>query len=346
MKNIKFAMAAMVALMMWSCGAPGEWENAVLESPAFAEESLVTRSAPPPPSLPPFSLFEAPDVESSMEIVAERSAAARAETFISSSAAMVNPADTTRKLIRTANIRFRTKDVIQTTFAIEDLVIRRNGFVENTTLESRVNRTREIPIQRDSAILVTHYTVFNRLVLRVPSTELDATLREIAQFVQFMHSRTINAQDVTFDLLATRLEQERLARFNTRMTRAIDNRGRALSDVSAAENLVLQRETQADQAKIANLRVLDRVDFSTITLSIYQNQSIMYETIAREKTIRPFVYTTPFGTRFVDALKFGWGIVVEFFLLLVNIWSVLVVAVLVFFGVRYFRKKFKKKKNA
>jgi hypothetical protein len=126
------------------------------------------------------------------------------------------------------------------------------------------------------------------------------------------------------------------------MRSAIDNQGRRLNDVSDAENQLLQRQRQENEAQLARLRLLDRVDFSTITLSLYQNQSIMYETVAREKTIKPYVHTTPFGTRFVDALNFGWGIVVGFFLLLINLWSVILVAVLVFFCVKYFRKKFKK----
>jgi len=69
---------------------------------------------------------------------------------------------------------------------------------------------------------------------------------------------------------------------------------------------------------------------------LYQNQNIKYELIAKEKTIKP--YSTPFVTRFVDALKFGWDIIVEFSLFLVNIWSIILVGVLIFFGVKYFRK--------
>jgi hypothetical protein len=275
--------------------------------------------------------------------VAERTADARRES-ISSSAAVEFPSDTARKMIRTANIQFRVKDVIQTTFEIENLVVRRNGFVENTRLASQINREREIPIKSDSALLVTHYTVSNTLILRVPNTELDATLREIAQFVEFMDHRTINAQDITLDLLSTRLEQERLARFDNRMTRAIDNQGRRLDNISDAENLLLQRQRQADEATLARLRLLDRVDFSTITLFLYQNQSIRYETVAREKVIRPYSHSAPFGTRFVDALKSGWNIVVEIFLFLVNIWSIILIGVLVFFVARYFKEKFTKRR--
>jgi hypothetical protein len=215
--------------------------------------------------------------------------------------------------------------------------------VENTNLTSQINCTKETPIKKDSTLLTTYYTVLNSLILRVPNTQLDATLKEIAQFVEFMDFRVINARDVTLDLLSKRLEQSRLERYDSRMTNAIDNQGRRLNDVSSAEDNSLRRQTQADEAKLANLQILDKIKFSTITLSLYQNQSIKYEVIAKEKVIKP--YSTPFGTRFIDALKFGWTIIVEFLLFLINIWSIILIGALVFWGVKYFKKRITKRKS-
>jgi hypothetical protein len=127
------------------------------------------------------------------------------------------------------------------------------------------------------------------------------------------------------------------------MTNAIDNTGKRLNDVSNAEDNLLRRQAQADEAKLANLQILDKIKFSTITLSLYQNQSIKYEVIAKEKAIKP--YSTPFGTRFIDALKFGWTIIVEFFLFLVNIWSIILIGALVCWGVKYFKKRITKTKS-
>lgn len=263
------------------------------------------------------------------------------QTFISSSAALVNPNDTTRRMIRTANIRFKTKDVITTTYGIEDIVVKHNGFVENSNLQSRIDRTNKMQIKEDSILLVSYYTVTNSLVLRVPNTQLDATLREIAQFVEFMDYRVINAKNVTFELLSKRLEQDRLARFDRRLTNAIDNQGRRLNDVNDAEDNLLSRQAQADEAKIAKLRIFDEIEFSTITLSLYQNQSIKYEVIAIEKAIKP--YFVPFGTRFIDAFKSGWNIIVDFFLFLINIWSIILTGILIFYVVKYLKKRTAKK---
>jgi hypothetical protein len=259
------------------------------------------------------------------------------ETYISSSAAVENPNDTTRKMVRTANIKFKVKDVIRATYNIENIVIKHNGFVENTNLASQINDIKETCIKEDSTLVTVYYSVVNTLILRVPNTELDTTLKEIARLVEFMDYRIISAKDVSLDLLAKRLEQIRLARYEGRMINAIDGKGKRLSDVSDAENNLLRKQEQADEARLANLQILDKIKFSTITLYLYQNQDIRYEVIANEKKIA--FYSTPFGTRFVNALKFGWTIVVEIVLFLINSWSIILMAVLLFLGVKYFRKR-------
>lgn len=276
------------------------------------------------------------------EVAMDMEINASPETYISSSAALENPNDTTRKMIRTANIMFKVKDVIKATYTIEDIIVKHNGFVENTNLASQINHTKSTQIKEDSVLLTTYYSVLNSLVLRVPNTELDSVLKEIAQLVEFMDHRIINANDVTLYLLSKDLEQARLKKHENRLTDAIDNKGKRLNDISEAEDNLLNKQTQADEAKLANLQILDKIKFSTITLSLYQNQSIKYEVIAKEKTIK--AYTTPFAIRFVDALKSGWNIVVEFFLFLTNIWSIILIAGLVFWGVKFFRKKFSKTK--
>ena len=322
MKNVKFGIIVIAALLMWSCARSHHKEEEICmemmdvpmeEKIAFDEVKSILEDQNPSP-----------------------------ETYISSSAALENPNDTIRKMIRTANVKFKVKDVIKSTYNIETITVNHNGFVENTNLTSQIDYVKETPIKEDSTLLTTYYSVINTLVLRVPNIQLDATLKEIAQFVEFMDYRVINAKDVTLDLLSKRLEQNRLARYDSRMKNAVDSKGKRLNDVSDAENNLLYKQAQADEAKLANLQILDQIKYSTITLSLYQNQSIRYEVIAKEKTIKP--YSTPFSTRFTDALKFGWTIIVEFFLFLVNIWSLILIAGLVFLGVKYFRKRIRKSK--
>jgi uncharacterized membrane protein len=320
MKSTKLGIVAIVVMLMCSC-AQSEHHH--------YEKSAANREV-------------AMDMATEQESVSENQSHAP-ETYISSSAALENPNDTTRRMIRTANIRFKVKDVVTATYNIENIVVKNSGFVENTRLTSQINHTKETAVKEDSTLLTTYYTVMNTLVLRVPSAQLDATLQEIARFVEFMDYRTINAKDVTLDLLSKKLEQNRLARYDSRMTNAIDNQGKRLNDINSAEDNLLRRQAQADEAKLANLHIFDQIKFSTVTLYLYQNQSIKYEVITKEKVIKP--YSPPLGTRFIDALTFGWTIIVAFFLFIINIWSIILMGVLVFWGVNYFRKRISKRKS-
>ena len=313
MRRLKFGIVAIIALLMWSCSQNRYEDN--MEMPSMAiemPETIYEESIPGEQNYSP-------------------------EAYISSSAALENPNDTTRKMIRTANIKFKVKDVIKATYSIENIAVKHDGFVENTNLTSQINYKKDTKVMEDSALITSYYTVINTIILRVPNFRLDTVLKEIAQFVDFMDYRIIDARDVTLDLLSKTLEQNRLARYDSRMTNAIDSKGTRLNDVNNAENNLLNKQAQADEAKLAYLQIIDKIKFSTITLYLYQNQSIKYEVVAKEKTIKP--YSTPFGDRFIEALIFGWTIVVEFFLFLINIWSIILIAVFVILGVKYFKKR-------
>jgi len=328
MKNFKilFTLVAVSAILVWSCGRSAN------KSEAQVSEDMVM-----------MEYVEPEDNKSKAQYEDEK---VSPETYISSSAALENPNDTARKMIRTADIKFKVKDVIKATYNIENIVVRQGGFVENTNLTSQINSINEKRVKSDSTLVTTYYSVVNTLVLRVPNTKLDTTLKEIAQLVDFMDYRVINAKDVTLDLLSKRLEQSRLARYDSRMKNAIADKGRRLNDVADAENNLLYKQEQADEAKLANLKIIDKIKYSTINLSLYQNQSIKYETVAREKEVKE--YSKPFGTRFVDAMKFGWTIITEIFLFLLNLWAIILIAVLGLFGWKYFkflRKKDKEQKK-
>ncbi|MCL1868754.1 MAG: DUF4349 domain-containing protein [Paludibacter sp.] len=260
------------------------------------------------------------------------------ETYISSSAAVENPNDTVRKIIRTADVKFKVKDVIKATYKIENIVVANGGYVEHTNLGSNINDMLNAPKNQDSTVVTTFYTINNTLTLRVPSVKLDTTLKEIAQLVDFMDYRIINARNVALDLLAKRLERNRIALYNARMNRAIDQKGRKLNDISDAENNLLYKAQQADQAQLASLLLADSIKYSTVSLFIYQNRSVKKETIESDE-----IYKTPFGTRFVNNLKFGWTIITEIFLFVVNLWAIILIAAVVYFAVKYIRKKYFRK---
>jgi len=130
---------------------------------------------------------------------------------------------------------------------------------------------------------------------------------------------------------------KRSAKNEARLEKAIENRGKKLTETTRAEELLVEKQEQADQALISNLGLRDQIDFSTITLQIYQSQSLMRELIANEKNIT--AWEPGFGSRFLDALKWGWSALQEIVLFLTRIWGLVLAAGIVFLVYRWLKRQ-------
>jgi uncharacterized protein DUF4349 len=259
--------------------------------------------------------------------------------FISSTAANAGK-DSTRKFIRTANLKFRVKDVIKSTYDIEDITGRHGGFVTYTSLTSNVDGVTTTAVSADATLETTHYTVTNSITLRVPNTKLDATLKEIAGNIDFLDYRIIKAEDVALQVLANKLTQKRAAKNEERLTNAIDSKGKKLAETAQAEEVLLSKQEQADDAKISNLSLADQIKFSTIILELYQRESIKREVIKNNENIDE--YEPGFGTKLVEALHYGWDILESFLVFLTKMWGVFLFIIVAYILYRKYENKPKK----
>lgn len=241
-----------------------------------------------------------------------------AEAYVSSSAAKVSAKDSNRKFVRTADLRFRVKNVIKATYEIEDIVGRQDGFVTLTNLHSTIDYVENTPISKDSTLESTHYTVQNNMTIRVPNTLLDTTLKQIAKLVDYMDYRVIKAEDVSLQLLTNRLSQKRLTQHEQSLREAIQQRGRKLEETVNAEENLLARKQQSDESMISNLSLKDQVDLSTITLALYQKQAVQRELILNGQNIE--AYQPSFGSQILDALLVGWHVLQSVVIFIVKIW--------------------------
>lgn len=267
-----------------------------------------------------------------MEQEERSSLADSVSSLISSSASKVNKADSNHTFIRTANIKFKVKDVRKATFTIEDVVSRHNGFVTFTNLTGNLTYKQETKVSEDSLMEATHYNVDNSLTIRVPNTQLDSVLREIAPLMEFLDHRTIKADDIKFTLLSNQLAEKRYAQHKQRFTNAIDTKGKKLRETAGAEDDLLAKQESADNTRIETMELLDQVNYSTVTLYIYQPETITYALIAGPKTIEPYKpsFLKQLGAAFVS----GWHMFEELILFFAQIWGVLLIAFLLFIGIR------------
>ena len=269
-------------------------------------------------------------------VVSEEDISPSNSGFISSSAAVENGKDSSRKFIRTADLKFKVKNVIHSTYDIENIIAKQGGYVTLSNLESNVDYTENKALSADSTLISTYYTISNTMTLRVPNIKLDTTLRQIALNIEFLDYRNIKAENVAIDLLRNRLIQQRIARNEKRLTNAIDNRGKKLNETANAEELLYQKQETADNSIISTLTIKDQIEYSTINLIVYQNKTVKHELIANDKSIEE--YEPGFGTKLVDSIKTGWIVIEVIFLFMIKLWGVILFALLVFALYRYFKK--------
>lgn len=257
-------------------------------------------------------------------------------TAVSSSAA-VEKKDSKQKFIRTADIKFKVKNVVKSTYAIENATQKFGGFVTYTNLQSNIHDQIKTKISQDSTLETTKYTVENNITIRVPNTQLDTIIKTIAKQIDFLDFRIIKADDVSLKLLSNQLSQKRSTNTEKRIEKAIDEKGKKINDIMEAENTLANQKEANDDRAIDNLSLQDQINFSTVTLQLYQNETIRQEIMPGEKNSN--AYKPNLGVQILDSLKNGWYILESVFVFLINLWPFILIG----FGGFFLYKKYIKK---
>ena len=280
-----------------------------------------------------FACKEANTEDSNAEVSTDSTSV---ESTISSNAA-VEKKESNRKFVRTVDLKFKVKNVAKSTYAIENIVSKNGGFVTFTDLKSNINEKSETKISQDSTLETTRFTVDNTISLRVPNTQLDTVLKSLVKEVAFLDSRLIKADDVALQLLSNKMAKKRLSANQKRLENGIDTKGKRLRDITGAEDNVLDRQTESDETILKNLSLEDQVNFSTVTLYLYQRESVLQEIVANEKSIN--AYRPHIGLQIWDSLKTGWFMYEAIIAFIMQLWALLLLAVLGVFAYRKFAKK-------
>lgn len=251
-----------------------------------------------------------------------------------SSSAAVETKKTNRKFIRTADAKFKVKNVAQSTYVIENATNKFGGFVTYTNLQSTISEKDEVKISQDSSMITTKYEVENNITIRVPNTKLDTLIKTIAKQIDYLDYRVIKADDVSLQLLSNQLSQNRNENHETRLANAIDTKGKKLNDIVSAEDDLENKKQENDNSKLENLSLKDQVNFSTLTLQLYQR-----ETIKQEKIANAIIFRQNIGSQILDSIATGWYLLEGIIAFVVQLWSLILISFLAWFGYKKFKNR-------
>lgn len=233
-----------------------------------------------------------------------------------------------RKLIRTADIKFKVKSVVQSTNLIENTTRKWGGLVTYSNLQSTINDKISTKVSQDSTLETTKYKVENTITLRVPQQNMDTVVKEIAKEIDYLDYRLIKADDVALRLLSNELLQKRSATNEKRVANAIDAKGKKINDIMNAETQLENKKAQSDSSAIENLSLQDQINYSTITLQLYQREVVKQELVANEK--QGYYFEPSIGIQILDALQSGWFHLLSLVVFLLKLWWLALIGLVIY----------------
>jgi len=223
----------------------------------------------------------------------------------------VNPSSKIRneaKVIRQASVRFQVKNYQKSVDTIQSLLQHYGAILASS------NDTRQ-----DDKLETT-------MIIQVPSQNLENLLKKLVNQSVYLDYKNISSEDVSGEFvdISARLKAKQVVeqRFLDLLKDA-----KKLDDVFTIEKqlLAIREEIEATQARINYLQ--EHVSYSTITLEIYVQNS-------------GNTSGNNFLIRVVNALAFGWNLLLSLMIGLLYIWPILAVFPIAVYLMRKFTQKY------
>lgn len=227
--------------------------------------------------------------------------------------------DTFRLFVKTADLRFRVNEVLESTRQMEQLVSRERGFLINSNLQSNVEQVTQTPVSPDSLLERTYYTVSNEIRFRIPNTRFDTVMQQLTASQQFLDNRRISFDDVSLQYWRNYEAQARLTESVSRNRNVSLHKARQANQAVYVDEVTLNRQQERDEARLQNKSLQDQVAYSTVSVYIYQSPLEKRTLIPMFKTMAP--YEPGFGQKAMASLADGWHFLSGLFLLLLRGWT-------------------------
>ncbi|MFL5754397.1 MAG: DUF4349 domain-containing protein [Bacteroidia bacterium] len=243
----------------------------------------------------------------------------------------------THVFLRTADLKFSVKDVRRSTEEIERIVRANDGFVTYTNLKGTNTDQGSTRISKDTLVRISSISIVNEITLRVPNENLDSTLLAINMQVDFMDNRVIKADDVKLQLLSGKLAGKRNKEHLKKLDKVISSQGKKLNQtINALENLSNEASLN-DAQELSLLELKDQVNYSTVTLFIYQAEKKEFKKAAFIPAFEPYVPS--FADKMKTASATGLEILEGIAIFLVTIWPFALLTIVIWSLVKWLSRK-------
>ena len=232
----------------------------------------------------------------------------------------------TDKIIKTADMRFRVKDVQDAKEKLSSVVKSQGGTVAEFAINSYIHETTKVRYSIDSLKEITSYKKEGLLVAKIPSEKLDEFTNSVAKMALFVDNQAMKMDDQSIAYLSNKLKaQNRTEAINT-INQTAKRKG------NNVETSLYIKDDFIDK-KIENMNIDQRVKYSTITLNFYQYNTVKTLIVGNDNLSD---YKPGFFKRLGLNMMDGWKYFKELILAVSHLWMFFVIGFVVFFGIRYY----------
>ncbi len=243
-------------------------------------------------------------------------------------------------MVRQAEMKFKVKELQEASKKISAITTKCGGEIWNSNLQTEIQNTIRKKISSDSLLEVITYRQTNEMTIRVPSKNLDSLLIKLEPLSQLLNNKKITTENVSLDYLANELKAKNMARTKNRYENKMDTRKSTLEEYTAAEYFNTDMQNAVIDNQIANLAMMDRVNFSTVKLSIYQDAEAYKGIVAN---LNPDRFEPGFRSSALMAVHDGWSFILTSIIFLISIWPLYLFCIGTFLLIKHLEKLHSKK---
>lgn len=221
------------------------------------------------------------------------------------------PLQDEQKIIKTARLAFETKDVEATHKKIVQLASQYKGLVQSDNSGKSYNR------------------IYKNITVRIPTENFQPFIDGISEGVDYFDQRDISRQDVSEEFvdLEARLKAKRV--LEERYLELLKKANKVEEMLQIERELSnIREEIEARQGRLQYLQ--NQVSMSTVNIEFY-------------KTTAETGITQSYGQKMKNAFHGGWNGISVFFLGVLYLWPLFLVAIVIVIVLRIFLKRRKNK---
>lgn len=217
-----------------------------------------------------------------------------------------------RKIIKQGDIRFKTADANKTRSLISQTVEELGGYISKDNSYGYSGRLE------------------GSLVIRVPAGNFDLLLENISQNVDKFDNKNIDVLDVTEEYVDVAVRIKTKKELQARYVELLKKAAK-IDEILSIEREIGKLQTEIESAEGRMKLLKDRVAFSTLTVSYYQDQKISHK--------------FNFFSKFSKAIMNGLDMFLEFIIALSHLWVFMIITAATVCLVRFLKRRKKIKNN-